>query len=117
MNRVRVEHWRPQGGGATGAMAPPLAREGGAILSFGPTFDMKGKRQKRYLDIVVHPECRIFTFVKAKFQNFSRIPKISWGLNSLRADIGPWRRWWSIESFSAYFSCDIGTVKFGKSNF
>ena len=33
-----------RGGGATGAMAPPLAHEGGAILSFGPTFDMKGKR-------------------------------------------------------------------------
>ena len=32
------------GGGATGAMAPPLAHEGGAILSFDPTFDMKGKR-------------------------------------------------------------------------
>ena len=31
-------------GGATGAMAPPLAHEGGAILSFGPTFDVKGKR-------------------------------------------------------------------------
>ena len=31
------------GGGATGAMAPPLAHEGGAILSFGPTFDVKGK--------------------------------------------------------------------------
>ena len=26
------------GGGATGAMAPPLASKGGAILSFGPTF-------------------------------------------------------------------------------
>ena len=38
------DYWRPQGGGGTGAMAPPLAREGGAILSFGPTFDMKGKR-------------------------------------------------------------------------
>ena len=38
-------HWRPQGGGgATGAMAPPLASEGGAILSFGPTFDVKAKR-------------------------------------------------------------------------
>ena len=37
-------HWRPQGGGATGAMAPPLAREGGAILSFGPTFEVKEKR-------------------------------------------------------------------------
>ena len=36
-------HWRPQGGGGTGAMAPPLAHEGGAILSFGPTFDVKGK--------------------------------------------------------------------------
>ena len=36
----------PTGGrrGATGAMAPPLAREGGAILSFGPTFDVKEKR-------------------------------------------------------------------------
>ena len=32
------------GGGGTGAMVPPLAREGGAILSFGPTFDVKGKR-------------------------------------------------------------------------
>ena len=32
------------GGGGTGAMAPPLAREGGAILSFGPTIDVKGKR-------------------------------------------------------------------------
>ena len=33
-----------RGGGATGAMAPPLASEGGAILSFGPTFDVKAKR-------------------------------------------------------------------------
>ena len=32
------------GGGGTGAMAPPLARERGAILSFGPTFDVKWKR-------------------------------------------------------------------------
>ena len=32
------------GGGGTGAMAPPLPHEGGAILSFGPTFDVKGKR-------------------------------------------------------------------------
>ena len=32
------------GGGGTGTMVPPLAREGGAILSFGPTFDVKGKR-------------------------------------------------------------------------
>ena len=32
------------GGGGTGAMVPPLAREGGAILSFGPTFYVKGKR-------------------------------------------------------------------------
>ena len=39
-----TDHWRPQGGGATGAMAPPLASEGGAILSFGPTFDVKAKR-------------------------------------------------------------------------
>ena len=31
-------------GGANGAMAPPLAREGGAILSFGPTFHVKEKR-------------------------------------------------------------------------
>ena len=38
------QHWRPQGGWSTGAMAPPLAREGGAILSSGPTFDVKGKR-------------------------------------------------------------------------
>ena len=39
-------HWRPQGGGgsATGVMAPPLAREGGAIFSFGPTFGVKRKR-------------------------------------------------------------------------
>ena len=38
-------HWRPQGGGGgTGAMAPPLPHEGGAILSFGPTFDVKVKR-------------------------------------------------------------------------
>ena len=32
------------GGGGTGAMASPLAHEGGAMLSFGPTFDVKGKR-------------------------------------------------------------------------
>ena len=32
------------GGGATGAMAPPLARESGAILSFGPTFEVKEER-------------------------------------------------------------------------
>ena len=32
------------GGGGSEAMAPPLAREGGAILSCGPTFDMKEKR-------------------------------------------------------------------------
>ena len=31
-------------GGATGAMAPPLAREGGAILSFGPTFELEEER-------------------------------------------------------------------------
>ena len=37
-------HWRPQGGGGTGAMAPPLAREGGDILPTGPTIDVKGKR-------------------------------------------------------------------------
>ena len=33
-----------RGGGATVAMVPPLTREGGAILSFGPTFDVIGKR-------------------------------------------------------------------------
>ena len=43
-NLVTRDHWRPQGGGGTGVMAPPLADEGGAILSFGPTFDVKGKR-------------------------------------------------------------------------
>ena len=30
--------------GGTGAMVPPLAHEGGAILSFGPTFDVKEKK-------------------------------------------------------------------------
>ena len=29
---------------AGGVMAPPLAHEGGTMLSFGPTFDVKGKR-------------------------------------------------------------------------
>ena len=32
------------GGRATGVMAPPLAREGGAIFSFGLTFGVKRKR-------------------------------------------------------------------------
>ena len=41
-NPAVVIHWRPQGEGGTGAMTPPLARESGVILSFGPTFDLKG---------------------------------------------------------------------------
>ena len=37
-----IAHWRPQGGGGgTGATAPPLAQKGGAILSFGPTFETR----------------------------------------------------------------------------
>ena len=35
---------RRGGGEGTGAMAPPFTREGGAILSFGPTFEVKEKR-------------------------------------------------------------------------
>ena len=41
---VRVPTSGRRGGGGAGAMAPPLAPEGGAILSFGPTFDVQGKR-------------------------------------------------------------------------
>ena len=32
------------GGGGNGAMPPPLTREDGAILSYGPTFEVKRKK-------------------------------------------------------------------------
>ena len=35
---------RRGGGRATGVMSPSLAREGGAIFPFGPTFGVKLKR-------------------------------------------------------------------------
>ena len=39
------------------------------------------------------PDFHVF---EGEIPRISRIPKISWGLNSLRVDIGPWRRWWAI---------------------
>ena len=66
---------------------------------------------------IVHPECRIFTFLKAKLKKnsdsenimvFEFVTRRYWTLEAL---VG------YLESLSAYFSCDIGTAKFGKSHF